>query len=415
MTRVVIALVLVLAAAWATAAPSDREMFVTQGIVLNGGDTGGAIWFELYRVDQRFILERKNVRDPEAVFAALKASSETGRSITVHYYAGSGDFGAGAKPIFVVARLVYDGRTIEGSRARTLEGDAGSGKGKPQPALARAVALYGMARGSEALGALDEVIAGGQLPPKLQALALKTRGGIRENEAFGENPPGDARDRLLVAALADFRTWRTLAPDDSDAAFAEARTLLGLGAYGEALAAYEALIAKWPGEYFWASIRIASMHRTRGEHAKALEVLDELGTREGAQDGMPFHYHRGRTLNLLGRYDEAIAEFTAGLRFQPDYFSALLDRACSFAQSGRLREALADQESALAFARAWPRELRQGKANEAMLRRANEVERELRAAIRRDERAKLSAPCDGYWDFGEAGRARSALLPASAN
>lgn len=397
----------------AFAAQSERDVFVTQGIVADGDDTGDTIWFELMRVDQRFVLQRSDgFGNADAVLAALKASNGTGRSITVYYYAGSGSFTSQtAKPIFVVAKLVYDGRTIEGNSADAVKRMVDNAKGQPQPVLARAVALYGMGKGREALPSLDEVIAGGRLPANLQALALKTRGGINATDATNEYPPGDARDRLLIAALADFRAWKSAAPDDVEAAFAEGRALLELGAYDEALETFRAALVKWPDEYFWAHIRMGAVYRARGDYAKALEMLDELVAKHGPQDGMAFHYHRGWTLTLLGRNDEAIAEFTAGLRSQPDYYSALLRRACAYGRKGRLREALADQQAAIAEARSSPQELITGVGSVTYLRRMDEIANQLRDAIRRDEHAAVSIACDGYWDFGDDTRSRSALLP----
>jgi tetratricopeptide (TPR) repeat protein len=122
------------------------------------------------------VISKNQVSNAEALFSTLKASNQSGRSITVRYYLGTGDFDTqSGKPIFVVSELVYDGRTFRGTSSASIAAMVEGGKGKPAPTLARGVALYGMGRFDEALAALEQALANDQLPVKLRALALETR------------------------------------------------------------------------------------------------------------------------------------------------------------------------------------------------------------------------------------------------
>ncbi len=95
-------------------------------------------------------------------------------------------------------------------------------------------------------------------------------------------------------------------------------------------------------------MQMEAIYLTEGEYDKALGALDDLAKDAGRPpSGMAYHYHRGWVLSALGRYDEAIAEFSAGLKSQPDYSWALTKRACAYGQTGKLAEAVADQEEAV--------------------------------------------------------------------
>jgi tetratricopeptide (TPR) repeat protein len=126
---------------------------------------------------------------------------------------------------------------------------------------------------------------------------------------------------------------------------------------------------------------------------------------------MMFHYHRGWTLNRLGRYEEAIAEFDEGLKTQPDYPGAFDRRACAYAMLGRLPEALADRQRANAeMSDFWSRP-NQSPVSRHDRRWAEDVVKALEAAIASGSQEPMSAPCEGSWDYGEARRERSKFLP----
>jgi tetratricopeptide (TPR) repeat protein len=126
---------------------------------------------------------------------------------------------------------------------------------------------------------------------------------------------------------------------------------------------------------------------------------------------MMFHYHRGWTLNLLGRYEEAVAEFTEGLKTQPDYQGAFDRRACAYARLGRLPEALADRQRADAEMDSIWSDARRMPSAEHDRAWAEGVVKALEAAIARGSNEPMSVPCEGSWDYGEKRRERSSFLP----
>src|SRR5437867_13339192 len=108
MTRFAVAALAVLFAFSASdAAIADPVLLRSRGVVSNGGAdrAAGKIWFEFYRIDQRFALELSKISAPQDVATALLDSNHTGKSLNVFVYATSGHFDAGVdKPIYVVAR-----------------------------------------------------------------------------------------------------------------------------------------------------------------------------------------------------------------------------------------------------------------------------------------------------------------------
>jgi tetratricopeptide (TPR) repeat protein len=398
----------------AGAQPSDAPVVVGRGVVSAGGEKDGQTWFEFDRVDQHFVLDDALVADPQAVFAVLQNSSDSGRSVVIRYDINSGIFDPDAsKPSYVVRELVYDGRTVGGQVGSTKRMPDTTTLGKAQSLLARGVALHGADDDQGAISALNEALAGGALSGPRKALALKTLGRATDDLAFLSCPPGAKRDKLLMAALAAFQSWQALSPDDADAASEAASALSDLDAYGEALKAYRAAADKWPEKSFWPLIRLGAIHRTLGDNAAALAALDEITAKGGQPIGMAYHYHRGWTLNDLGRFDEAIVEFTAGIKEQPDYAWAFAMRSCAFASLGRLDKAAADQDQAIGLMRD---DLMSGTATDAQtqdINRAMAVADQLRAAKARDEHAKIDGLCRGYVNRGDEKRDRSPLLPVA--
>ncbi|MEO8925855.1 MAG: tetratricopeptide repeat protein [Caulobacteraceae bacterium] len=382
------------------------------GIVDDSAAENGVVWFTLQQTNLRFQVKVDDLPDPDAVFAALRASAQSERSLVVHYDIDSGAIEADpVKARFDFRDLVFDGKTIAGAAHEPPQGPPLS---KAEADLARGVGLGDAGDFAAARVALGEALAAPDLAFGPRALALKTRGEDAEYEGILGFPRGLDRDRLLVLALGDFRAWRALSPDESSAAYDEGRLLQDLGAYGEALDVFRAMAAKWPKEAVWTSVRIADAYRLMGDNVKALATLDDLAARAGPQKGMTSHYYRGWILANLGRNAEAVAEFTARLVEQPDYPWAFSRRACALAKEGRLADALDDQTRMIALLA----QLRYG--GEPTLgdrhndQRAAEVASELQAAIAKSPNAMLDAPCKGYWDEGDVGRDRSALLPPTA-
>lgn len=382
------------------------------GIVDYGEFNDSETWFSLYRIDQGFIVETATVPDMDAVTAALKSSYETGRSVRVNFDAESGIFERGARgfiPTYVVRSIEYDGSIVPGMNGRR------STVVRPTPAeaaLARGVAYAGSFKLDRAVPFLDRALSDGSLPPELQALARNTRGHALIDSAWDTHQEAtDEVDRQLIRALADFTAWAALESDNPEARLAIGLALRDLGDYDQAIAIFREMIPVWPEHRIRLVTRIGATYRILGDYDRALGVLDELVARDGPQPGMMFHYHRGWTLNLLGRYEEAIEEFNEGFMSQPDYSGAFGQRACSFARLGRLKEALADRRMSDMLMESHLRETGVTPAREHDRAWSRAVIATLEAAIASGSKAPNSAPCEGDWSYGERKRERSRLLP----
>ena len=396
------------------APPRKAEQFTAAGVVSDAHQRGNDLWFGLGRVDQTFVIHGSS--DASAAFEALQDSYRTGRSIVVRYDADSGHFELGQdEPSYAVRDLVYKGKTITSEPVSVMP-DLASLLYPPPAAevqLARGVGLYGMGEDRKAHEQLALALEDITLPEARRVLALKTDGRALDVSAFIDFAAGLSRDRQLLAAYSDFQNWKELAPDDADAEFSIAETEIDLGDYDAALKTLGTIVERWPERSFWAHIRIGAIHRTRGELKEALESLDELVTKDGPPSGMAYHYHRGWTLSNLGRFAEADAEFTKGIADQPDYAWAFVRRACARAALGEFREAVPDQEEAL---RLFQSDRDVGPMTAAFrsdLARAGSVLQQLRAAAGKAGSPRLFGLCDGYYDYGEARRERSALVPQS--
>jgi tetratricopeptide (TPR) repeat protein len=89
----------------------------------------------------------------------------------------------------------------------------------------------------------------------------------------------------------------------------------------------------------------------RGEPAQALALIGAaLAAKPRAAPVHSALYNRGNALAALGRLDEALASFDEALALRPDYAAALLNRAQLLQRAGRAREALAGFDRAFALA-----------------------------------------------------------------
>ena len=401
-----------------TGAPpaSPPLLRTTMGIVETGDGDDGRVWFDLVRIDQRFAFDPRKAASFDQVMKALVDSQSTGKSVSVHFFVDGATFDVGsAKPTYIVHDITYGGQTFQ-LEAQIPPADANAvplDRDVAAAALAKGIALVGDPDTAPAREALSAAIGSAAIEPALKALALKTRSELAANDALQNRPAGDDRDRLFVLALQDAQSWTSAAPDDAVAPLSVAWALYHLGAYDDAAAVLRAALVKRPQENFRAEIELARIYRTRGQYDLALAELDKLA-KSGDGTGMAYHYHRGWTLRLAGRYDEAIAEFTAGLKEQPDYPGAFSGRACAYARTGRLKEAIADWREVLKSAALWGIDTPLSQGTKHDRDRNVEIGKLLDAAYARNPAEKTDAACTGFWDWGEELRARSALLPAAA-
>jgi len=153
--------------------PSSPAMLTAVGIAAKGAGTPqGGIWFELDRIDQRFVVDVSAQRD--ALIALLQDSAHTGRSLVVEYDPDGGFRAGDDVPTYIVRRLTYDGNVATGQAPADDKPLASSDAS--ETALAHGIALAGAAEPAAAHEQLLRALAGSSLRQALRMLALKTDG-----------------------------------------------------------------------------------------------------------------------------------------------------------------------------------------------------------------------------------------------
>jgi tetratricopeptide (TPR) repeat protein len=397
------------AAPSAAPAQADGRIFVASGYVSNGGVQDG--WFQLAQSNQRFRLPANAGENP-AYARAIARSTEGHLAVRVRYDATIGRANpAGGFVEYPLCSISVANEASVGDEAANCPAGPGARLQTTESDLALGLALVAT-QPAEARRLLGRALETGRLSGGLRAAALDARGTAAEIIADRLPLASEAHDRSLADALADYRAWVAADPANSDAQYATARVLTGLGGYDEAMTIYRAIGRRWPEEGFNVAIRIGALYRQQGQYPEALRILDGYAAQYGPQGGMRFRYHRAWTLNLLDRPREALDDLDQGLRTQPDYPYAFFMRACSNAKLGRLREALADQERGLELLGDAARDNPDGLAEN--LRESRAAAEELRGLAASNPRATTDAPCDRLWQRNIRSRARSNLLgPAS--
>ncbi len=397
-------------------AESERTVLTVEGYVDAGDFKDNEIWFTLSGSDQRFELNAGFVSDAEALYKMLGDSFTAGRSVTVQYDPDTAFIDtATSKPTYIARAIVYDGKTYPGDEASPSRSgiDQLGPREQAEFALGRGVAYADSGDTRTARPLLDAALRYADLPLALKILAAKTHAEVIEGEGLMDWPIGDDRDRALIAALADDKAWSQLAPDSDEAATALATVHAELGDYDTARKIDADAAKRWPDRAFHPLIGVTRMDRITGNYAKALTDLDAVGTVTGALAGMPYHFHRGWVLSLMGRDQEAIADYTEGLTAQPDYGWAYLRRACSEAVLGELKEAATDYAQGRTLLRADYALFPDSPAKQTDLKRLDDAAAMLASVAATDPHRKIAGLCDGYWDWGDQQRPRSKLLPAT--
>jgi tetratricopeptide (TPR) repeat protein len=98
--------------------------------------------------------------------------------------------------------------------------------------------------------------------------------------------------------------------------------------------------AVWPYVMLGVYLRENNQLEDSLEALKAALKFDEDGP--GTGPGMAVYYHTAKTLHKAGRYKEAIESVTKGIPKQPDYGSALYQRALSYEALGDKGQAKRD-------------------------------------------------------------------------
>lgn len=402
-------LVTFFAAAAAVAQPAagkEERIFRTEGYVGGFGKEGGRYLLQLHDWAVRYRLPRLDEKRLAPYGDVIVTAYDVGVRLGVQFDGAAGRLTPDGDQIeYPLCTIEVDGASVGSVAANCPPRQAAAGAGERALALGLA---HRFARPDLAIEHLGTAVGAKDLPPAARAIALEARGTSFVDSALSLPRSDPDHDAKLMAAYADFQRLAELQPDNEEAHRGMAGALTDLGAYDEALAIYADLLSRGM-DTFRSSISAGAVHRLRGDYMAALRTLDELAEREGPMEGMRYHYHRGWTLRLLGRHEEAIAAVSKGMTTQPDYPFALLHRACSYAQLGRHREARADQEQGLRLLRS----LAARQTNPVIDRHVAEGERaleRLRRAVAAGETGPLDEPCqDG--DEQVTARERSALLP----
>ena len=396
------------AAIQASEIASEEGAHEVQGMLIEGAyEPGGRSWFALWNPDVRYVFDPGPASDD--LWMLVERAGDNFRSVTVWYDAASGRL---SEPEGVVAypvcAVMLDEVRIEVQKSCGSASEGIEGRTSAEGALALGLAELHENDARSARQWLDRALAAQPASPDLKRIALRARAEAFGQIAYEEEPWSEDADRARIAALADYRELARLVPDDVEVRFAIGAALEELGDYAGAEAAYKAVLERWRGESYRVAVRLGAIYRRQGDNERALEQLDQLIAREGPQDGMRLHYHRGWTLTRLGRFDEAVAAFDAGLQFQPDYSWAYIRRACAKASAGRLSEALEDFELGKPLLAGIPGAELPVITHD--LRRIEVIERELRSLVAAGKNEPYPQACDGFWGRDDEMRSLSPLL-----
>jgi tetratricopeptide (TPR) repeat protein len=397
----------------ALAADAGAAAKVSGGVSNEPAVVDGVVWTTLSSYSNAdFLIDTKDLGQRTKALALLNRARREGKRVTIVFDPSSGAVDVSA-PVayFRVLELDYDETRLAIDSTPTGAAPQGA-SGPAAKAVARGLGRKYSGDWSGAEGELKTALSDATLSPSLKAIAYRTLGEMAQ--AKGEN---DFRlgtpesDQLLMDALSDFKAEQIQTPDSSGPKIEIAWVLVDLGAYDEALAMYRDLAVHDRRQAFWADIAVSYVHRARGENDEALKALDEVARKHG-RDNMPYHYHRGLTLLRMGRDAEAADEFSAGLKFQPDYGWAKMGRACAYGRMGRLKEALADVRGGSDLE---AQEIKQKLFARDYYDRARvaSIAEQLSAAISAGTPAKSESACKEAWPNGFTGRSRSPLLPTT--
>lgn len=263
----------------------------------------------------------------------------------------------------------------------------------------------------QAVALFTKAIASGRLPENLLAVAHSGRGNARDwhTIAYG------LRDEEMLLALRDYQKARELAPSFSTYEN-EAVTLMALGAYDKAVAAYRKAVELDGSKPYSSLIGLARVERVRGNFDVALQTLDKV-LRVWGEENVTSSVHYGRARVLYLKLDDAsvVEATTKSVDLDGNLDGAYRFRACAYARLGNFAKAKSDNEKAIEIAKVPAINLKWEETPMAAAYYAEfESDRKIINAMAAgtatsEERAKL---CGDLWRYRETPRTRSSLLPA---
>lgn len=390
--------------------PIAHSLFTAHGPLFgNSLDQRDRIWFSSFDEQARYAVDRPSAADVESLADVLRISADPRLSLTIIFDAASGrvDDESGTL-VYPICSVALDERKFT-SRHACANRAIDEAKASGVELLAIGHALAQEYAPTDATRLLTMALDKGKLSPAARRITLSSRGDAHEVRAYhGEWESVDA-DRSLIAALADYRALAALEPSDPAPSRSVGRVLGELGDYGAAMNAYRDVIKRWPGEDETVSVSMAAVARNSGDLKQSIEILNGIAERHGTDQGMRYYYHRGWTLTALGRFDEAVAAFSEGMKTQPDYAWAFMKRGCAYASTGQHARALDDVDQAIAITSRIDSELDTA-ASRADERRRTEIRALLKDAVNAKNTVALSSACGGFAGPGENPRSRSQLL-----
>ncbi|HMJ93588.1 MAG TPA: tetratricopeptide repeat protein [Allosphingosinicella sp.] len=396
------------AAAQQGAASEQRRIFETKAAISDAGtDDEGVFDITLSARSMRFRLATRSDEQKRELWALIEQANDEGRAIVVSYDGSEGSFLQLINIIeYPVCKIAFGERTFE--PATPCQTAAVTGHPRGEKALALSFAHGDAGNYAIALDLAERSGSGDD--PGFRKLSLYAGANAAEGLATLEEPGSVAADRLGIAALGHYRSIAALDPGDHLVPYKIAAMLEDLGAYAEARSQYEQTVARFPDEEFEIAIRLGALRRLQHDYAQALAELDQLVARQGPQEGMKYFYHRGWTLRLLGRFEEAIAAFTEGMKTQPDFAGSFLQRSCAQAGVGHLDQALADAMEGARLHSAAPA-ASTDKEIQTSLRYAKSAVATLEQGIAAGGNRPIPNLCANYLGRYEAPRPRSPFLP----
>jgi tetratricopeptide (TPR) repeat protein len=264
--------------------------------------------------------------DPE-LFDVLHAAREAGANITLRSHLEGAHFDQRTgMPVFWVESVAFRGKEY-GPFAPRVPWSWRVMRDE-QVALLRGIVLHGDEQYNAALTEFNRSLATEVLSPGQRGMALGARGDVYEFKAYVENA-GPGRDFFFARAAEDYAAAAELLAGDYRMLLARGNMLVKLGAYDEALTAYDQSARRYTGGYYQIGIPVSTLLRRMGRYPEALIEMDLIADRDKDELGMMYYYHRGWSLLLLERHADAIESFTAGLKTQPDWPWAYVGRACA--------------------------------------------------------------------------------------
>jgi tetratricopeptide (TPR) repeat protein len=172
---------------------------------------------------------------------------------------------------------------------------------------------------------------------------------VKRGRAYFDEFERDSRnDADLIASLKDFTEAHTMAPDLADALVGEGNAYQALGAYAEALTAFEAGYAVDRPQPLYSLLGIGATYRVLGDYANAMRYYDRALQIWG-NSTMQIFYNRGLAFYADGKYREAVDALTRAIPRQRDYALAYVYRACALTRLHEFNLALADYDDAIRF------------------------------------------------------------------